>query len=189
MAGSDQGESPAAALNTEASADAVFMPEVSQERLLAMNDTQKGFVLSIRSLESTEELQGESLKRSVADMFPPAVLFGDALLNMPVIYKSLCDFLDSRGVNLQQHSSRRIMLTLASDSYEVPEDTEAALEIFTTLVAAGRGVRRAEQDLVTQAPSTTIDYRSHSSPSLDTFAHNVAMRLKEKDKNFSGSLE
>ena len=87
-----------------------FMHQVP---LADLNDKQKGFVSSVRHLEATEAAQGDGLLRIFADMFPPADLFSKELCELPAVYTELRNFLDSHGANMQQHSSRRIMMTLA----------------------------------------------------------------------------
>lgn len=173
---------------SEAVETSVFMGDVTQERLCVLNDTQRGFVISIRSVESTEALTGNALKRFIADMYPPVSLFAEDLFKIPSIFKSLRDFLDSRGANLQQHTSRRIMLTLASQLYEEREDTQAAMEIANLLVAAGRRTRRTDTETNPPSKSTPANIPFTSVPH-NKAAHNVAMRLKDRENKFSGSLE
>lgn len=90
----------------------LFMPEIERDAFRLLNHVQRGFVTSIRILAHDENIVGDALKRKVADIFPPAVLFSDDLQALPTIYKALRDFLNSRSATLQQYASRRIMMTL-----------------------------------------------------------------------------
>ena len=177
--------------NEASSSTRVFMAGISDGTLQALTSCQKGFISSIRILELQENITGEALKQSVAEMFPPAMLFNKELLDMPAIYSSLRDFLDSRGANLQQHSSRRIKMTLATSLYDEPEDREAVTEIVSHIFAEGRKYKVAAS--ATQDAASTSNFPSSapqlsSNNSSDKIAHNVAMRLKEKDKKFGGEL-
>lgn len=88
-----------------------FMSGIPDGQLHALTSTQKGFITSIRMLEINPNLVGTALKNSVAEMFPPALLFSKELQDLPACYGSLRDFLDTRGAELRQHSSRRILMT------------------------------------------------------------------------------
>ena len=110
---------------------------------------------------------------------------------MSIVYSRLRDFLDSRGCNLQQHSSRRIMMTLATNLYDEGEDREAATSIVNDVIALGRRNNRSatrREGNVTLSNLTSSAHEASSSSSSDRIAHNVAMRLKENDKKFSGEL-
>ena len=71
------------------------------------------------------------------DMFPPASLFGQEICGIPAVLIELRNFLDSRGENLQQHSSHRVVMTLAYSLYEEAEDTHANIDMAREIVAAG----------------------------------------------------
>lgn len=169
-----------------------FLKALSTESLGALTSTQKGFVTTIRMLEGDENLTGVQLKRTIADMFPPASLFSKEMCDIPAVHSELRDFLDSRGANLQQHSSHRIIMTLAHSLYEEPEDTQVAIEIAQSIIVAGRRVRTdlTRQSQLNQAPASLTAGASgaHHGTNAERLAHNVAMRLKDKDKKFSGDL-
>ena len=163
---------------------------VTAESLGALTSEQKGFISSVRVLESNADLTGIQLKRAVAEMFPPAVLFGKEICDLPAVHIELRDFLDSRGANLQQHSSHRVINTLAHGLYEETEDTQAAMEMARAIIAAGR---RPRTDLNNQpASQSSAPYRTTETlgthASVGKPAHNIAMRPKERDKKFSGDL-
>ena len=165
----------------------VFLSQLAMEQL---NDTQRGFINSIRLLEANEDLIGSTLLEEVADMFPPAILFSKDLCELPAVFTELRNFLDSRGTNMHQHSSRRIMMTLATNIYNEPEDTDAATAIVTEIMAAGKRMRGDLSRLSEQrSQSTRSNNTPHpSSSSTDKIARNVAMRLKDRDKKFSAAL-
>lgn len=170
------------------------MRQVNPETLGALTSQQKGFIASIRAIEQDAGLTGINLKRAVADMFPPASLFAKEICDLPAVWKELRDFLDRRGANLQQHSSHRVINTLAHGLYEEPEDTQAAIDIAKEIVAAGR---RPRHDLNryashssssgTVAPQMNQSASPHGT-SAEKLAHNVAMRLRDNEKKFSGEL-
>lgn len=96
----------------------VFMGTVSDNSLGVLKSVQKGFITSIRLLQGDTELPVVQLKHSIAEMFPPALVFSKEICDMPIAFMSLRDFLDTQGANMSQHSSRGIIVNLASNQYE-----------------------------------------------------------------------
>ena len=80
-----------------------FIRFVTAESLGALPSEQKGFISSVRILESNANLTGIQLKRLVAEMFPPAALFGKDICDFPGVQIGLRDVVDFHGTNLQQH--------------------------------------------------------------------------------------
>ena len=93
------------------------------------------------------EEDSSSPLRSVADMFPPSDLFSKELRSLLSVCSELHNFLDSRGACMTQHSSRRIMITLAHNLYEEQENKQAAVDIVQLIFASGR--RNRDQSLET----------------------------------------
>lgn len=163
------------------------MRHVNETALAALKSAQSGFVISMRSIDPT--LRGEALREHVAEMFPPARLFGKEIADMPSVWPELRSFLDLRGATLQPHSSRRIILTLAHGLYHEAEDRSAAIEIANAIIASGRRMRQnVPSDIETESvqPSTATGVGEFVAE--ERVAHNVAMRLKDADKKFSGDL-
>ncbi|GAB0493527.1 hypothetical protein MMPV_004811 [Pyropia vietnamensis] len=154
-----------------------------------MNEEQKGAVASIRLLEAeiaTTPMSGEQVKAAVAELLPPAVLFGPSLIALPYLHRDLRNWLNARGANLEQHSSHRIKLTLATALYPEAEERTIATELATEVEAAGRRPRSSstqQESTVTAATSSTP-----SGGSADRAAHNVAMRFRDQAAKFSGNL-
>lgn len=124
------------------------------------------------------------------------------------------DFLDARGAGLVQHSSRRVLMTHAHNLkgcehgsstflhpdpkvlhkvYEEPEDRDAAIEIVTDIIAQGRrnklvASRHHETVSLSNLTSSSQECPSNTQVHTDRVAHNVAMRLKDNDRKFSGEL-
>ena len=109
--------------------------------LLTWTTNKEGFVASIRHVEAANVIHGDSLRRMFVYMFSPADLFSKELCEFPAIYTELRNFLDARGANMHQHSSHRIMMTLARNVYEEQEDRQAAIEIVSEIMSAGRRMR------------------------------------------------
>ena len=95
-----------------------FMRAVNAGDLQALTSDQKGIISTIRHIHDDENVSSENLKRTVADMYPPALLFSQEVRDLPSIYTELRAFLDSRGANMTLHSSRRVMMTPATNLYE-----------------------------------------------------------------------
>lgn len=171
--------------------EVVFMPEISAERLTSMNEEQKGLILSMRHMQINTSLVGENPKLEIGDMVPSATLFSENMVALPVLFNAFRDFADRRGGNLQQYSSRSIMMTLATSLYEEAEDKTTATEIVTVLLAAGCHLRCSGQkeEKSDGHVGSVSDTASPPSASLNNIAHNVAMRLKDKEKKFTVSLE
>ena len=151
----------------------MFMPTITPDTFTGLNDIQKGFITSIQNVQEFGE-EGIALTRAVADMFPPAELFCKDLRSLPSLYSELRNFLHSRGASMTQHSSRRIMRTLAHQLYEEKEDEHAAVDIVQKIIVSDRRSRDANApshnlnmllcrqvllmfnlgDLVTRSPTT-----------------------------------
>ncbi len=147
-----------------------------------------GFISSVRMLEEEVReatLSGEQVKAAVAELFPPAVLFGPDVTTLPYAHRELRKWLDRHGANLQQHSSHRVIMTLATSLYVDPEDRVAANQLATELFAAGRRV--GASGAVSQPPSPAR--RGDATPVAgDRTAHNIAMRFRDASTKFSGNL-
>lgn len=124
--------------NVEAADSTPFMSAVTPDTLGVLTSAQKGCITSIRILGADENMTGAHLKRTAADMFSPAALFSKDICDLPAAHNELRDFLDKRGANMQTHTTRRIIMTLAHNLYEEPEDTQAAIDIAKSIIAAGR---------------------------------------------------
>ena len=178
------------ALANMATSDATSF--LASMNLAHLSSFQKGFILSIRSLEEdviSLRMPGNEVKSSVAEMFPPGVLFNDELMNLPLCHLKLRDWLDSNGANMAQHSSRRVLMTLATNLYGEAEDREAAEEIVKELICKMRS--RRDESTSQEAPSS-LQTSSPVTPSreLDSnTAHRVAMRFKEDRKKITGAIE
>ena len=165
-----------------------FMRGLTSDALSALTSAQKGFISSIRFLETTPDLTGIHLKRTVADMFPPASLFRQEICDLPAVHIELRNFLDAKGANLAQHSSHRVVMTLAHGLYEETEDTQAAIEMAREIVAAGRRQRVQAPSSSSHGEQSSVPRTSGSfSTSTEKVAHNVAMRMKENEKNSPGT--
>lgn len=162
-----------------------FMP-LADPAMLSVE--QMGFISSVRMLEAEvreSTLSGEQVKAAVADLFPPAVLFGTDIATLPYAHRELRKWLDGHGANLQQHSSHRVIMTLATSLYVDPEDRVAANQLASDLVAAGR---RVGASAVASQPSSPARRGDASSTAGDRTAHNIAMRFRDASSKFSGNL-
>lgn len=165
-----------------------FMRGIITEMLSALTSVQKGFFFSVRTIP--QHLSGTSLLQHVAELFPPASLFAKEICDIPSVWVELRNFLDSRGAGLTQHSSRRVILTLAHGLYEEVEDREAAVETAQLIIAAARRVRsdlRTDERPSAQ-PSAPVQNNLGGQNGIDRRAHDVGMRLKDSDKKFTGEL-
>lgn len=173
--------------NTLVASETIFMKNLSNNMLATLSPTQTGFVISMRTVPT--DLSGQSLLSNVAELFPPAHLFGKEIRDTPGIWVGLRNFLDSRGASPNQHSSRRVILTVAQGLYNEGEDREAAVELANLIIANGH---RIQMDLENNSlqPVTMTDQTSSAPSTQESYtnelvAHNVAMRLKEAAQKFS----
>jgi len=168
----------------------LFMATVD---LAVLSPVQRRFFQSIRALDVEARdipLTGAQLKAAVADEFPPGVLFVPDLWTLPLALRELRRWLDSHGAALGTHPSHRVPPLLAASLYTDAEDTVAAKEIVRVQLAAGR---RANATAATDdSPSASGHNGGSSSVGAtsppDRFAHNVAMRFKDKAAKFSCGL-
>ncbi|GAB0496835.1 hypothetical protein MMPV_008156 [Pyropia vietnamensis] len=172
---------------TRSTVDAVatFMGGADTELL---SSEQKGFICSVRMLENEMReatFSGEQVKASVAELFPPAVLFGPEIATLPCAHRELRKWLDGHGANLQQHSSHRVVMTLATSLYVDTEDRVAATQLASDLIAAGR---RLSGGGAAPLPSSSGQRDEAPSTTNDRLAHNIAMRFRDGSCKFSGNL-
>ena len=166
-----------------------FMQGLTSDALTALTSAQKGFISSIRFLETTPDLTGIHLKRTVADMFPPPSLFRQEICDLPAVHIELRNVLGAKGANLAQHSSHRVVMTLAHGLCEETEDTQAAIEMAREIVAAGRRQRVQTPSSSSHGEQSPAPRTSGSvSTPTEKVAHNVAMGMTENEKKFSGDL-
>lgn len=125
-----------------------------------------------------------------AEMYPPSFLFSPNLMTMPSIFASLRDFLNSKGAKLTQHSTQRVIMTIASSVYDESEDREAALENAENLFSERRCSLRSRTSASAggedSSTGTTISSPASAASREDRRTHNIRMRFKEKDYKFSG---
>ena len=162
----------------------------------SLKTIQKGISNSVRVLESeivSSPLSGLQVKEAAAEMIPPATLFHPEIVTLPSFYRELRRSLDHYGASLQQHSSRRAIMTLATELYTQPEDTNAAIEMAKAIVAAGRRATPLTRQAANIAAVESSDTRSQATANyqvtaIDRVVQNVAMRLKDREKKFVNDL-
>lgn len=143
-----------------------------------LNEEQKGVIASDRMLEAelaTTPMSGEQVKAAVAELLPPAVLFGPSMVALPYLHRDLRNWLNAHGANLEQHSSHRIKMTLATALYPEAEERTIAMELASEVEAAGRRSRTPGSQQ--QSALTTGSSAATPSAGVDRAAHNVAMRF------------
>lgn len=88
-----------------------YMKTVSDSLLSSLSTTQALFIVWMRAI--SEDVVGEDLRVSFAEMLPPVHLFCCDIWDMPSIWIEMRSFLDSRSAMLSQHFSRRVTMTIA----------------------------------------------------------------------------
>ena len=94
-----------------------------------------GLIYSVRDLENritAENLSCEQVKAGFAEMYPPGALFSEAIQSLRSMYTSLRDWLNKNGAELVQHSTRRIVMTLASTVYTDEEERMSPLNLHVS---------------------------------------------------------
>ena len=131
----------------------------------------------------------DQVKESVAQEFPPAVLFGAELTALPLAHRELRRWLDSHGAALGTHPSHRIAPLLAASLYSDAEDTVAAKEILRAQQAAGsRTNALSTADPASEEPVRGSGSGTGGTSSQDRLAHNVGMRFRDPSAKFSGGI-
>lgn len=149
---------------------------------------QMGFISLVRMLEGEMRdatLSGEQVKPADAEQFPPAVLFGPEIGALPCAYRELRKWLDGHGANLQQHSSHRVVMTLATSLYVDAEDRVAANQLASGIISAGRRVSGGGTAPPPPSPTGRGDALAST---RDRTAHNIPKRFRDASSKFSGSL-
>lgn len=96
-------------------------------------------------------------------------------MELPYLHRDLRNGLNARGANLEQHSSHRIRLTLATALYPEAEERTVATEMASEEEASGRRLRTAGAQL--ESSSSAAATTMSQGAGVDRSAHNVAMRF------------
>lgn len=156
--------------------------------LALLSAEQKGFVCCVSMLEGEmpgASLIGDQVKTALAELLPPAALFGPEITALPYVRRELRKWLDSRGANLQQQSSHHFVMTLATSLNKDAEDRVVATQMASALVAESH--RQGGGSSATAPPSPAARGDTASSGG-DRTAHNIAMRFRDPSVKFSGNL-
>lgn len=97
-----------------------------------LTEEQKGVVASLRMLEAemaVTPLSGEQVKAALAELVSPVVLFSPSVVALPYLHRYLRNWLQVRGPNLEQHSSRCIKMKLAIALCPEAEERSVAKEV------------------------------------------------------------
>lgn len=156
---------------------AVFMEDTPVEEITAMNDTARGFVMSIRGMRTET---GEELRSRISDEITPEMMFNKGTAPFPSLWSGMRKLLTDRGVTLHTHQRHRTIYTIANTIFVDKQENENAIEL----------ARRILNGTI-YSPNNLRPNPEQSSEAQDTqkkMAHNVAMRLKDSDQKFSGDL-
>ena len=147
-----------------------------------------GMINSIRMLNTRingAAMSGDQILAEVAELFPPARLFSAEIRSTPIIYRNLREWLLEHGATLPTHSSRRIMMQLATNIYMDDEDKIAAESIVKEIIAEGRRVHKNNDAVVpTPEPSTP----QGSTQSHEKLVYYIGNRFRNAESKFSGDL-
>lgn len=159
-----------------------FMARV---KLDEVSNEIRGLIYSIRDLDSrisTSAMTGSQGKDALAELFPSASLFSENICTMPLIYANVRDWLNGEGANLMQHSSRRVLITLATNIYNESEENQAAEDIVRDVISSGRRSSRLAHGVTTATHATSGGTAATSgvshSQSENRLAHSIGMRFK-----------
>lgn len=155
----------------------VFMEDTPANEITAMNDTARGFVMSIRAMHSEK---GEQLRKRISDELTPEMMFNRGTAPFPSLWSNLRKFLVDRNVQLKTHIRHRTIYTIANTIFADEDENEVAIELARRILNGNiylNGAARPEPIQQTDSQDT-----------MKKTAHNVAMRLKDADQKFSGDL-
>lgn len=166
-----------------------FMHSIAESSL---NTAQRGIVASMRALESewTAQTTPAELKESMAETFPPSVLFSPDVALMPVIYREIRKRPDRFGAMLGVHSTRRIPTLLADRLYQPGPEQDMAMELATNIIHGRvRGSVSAEGAADTSVGSGAAGTASTAyavSTPYDRLSYNISQRYRDAASKFSG---
>lgn len=120
-------------------------------------------------------------------MYPPGVLFSEGIQSLRSIYKSLRDWFNRNGANLTQHSSRRIVMTLASSVYTDDEETSVAIELARTIIKRRTGTDRSSNEQVSHLVRESGS-SNQAGPSDVTTRTACYIAIRFRSYKFSGTL-
>lgn len=159
------------------------MHKISNVTLRNLSQQQAAIIIFISAINNV--LSRTHLEDQVAELFFVAHLFGSELCNLPSIWSELLNVLNARGSSIWQNSSCWVLLQLAYELYSENEYHSAAIEIASKTTVARQKVRKVSTD-----PFSNATFGDNSTVSVEDgpnvfehTAHNIAMRLKNFNKN------
>ena len=159
--------------------------------ITGLTTSQAGFINTIRVLEDEMKyapMDGRQVTATIAELFPPAVLFASELLELPLLHRQIRAWLDKRGPNLTQHSSLLVLLPLATSLYDEAEDREVVEEFARKVMVENRRGRDTNDLSQTPQPFSASSSTIRSSDVGSSIAHKIAMRFKDEKSKFSCSI-
>lgn len=165
----------------------LFTKRVDPSILASLLPKQVEFIVSLQSLDPS--LEEDQLRETFAEMFFPSTLFNQEILDLRSGLVELRKFMESRGVNLTQQSSRRVIQTVAHELYSDAEDCESAIQTAFSIISHGRRVRMELSATAPQETQTKPQAATSSALLSGRIAHNLEMRLNDSDSKFDGDLE
>lgn len=147
------------------------------DNLTELNPEQQGLVTAIHNY-TEEGLNGNEIIEKLKEIYSPPLLFHPKLLELPVIYQMLRDFLKKKGATFKPHPSKRVMPILCNTLFEGSD-----LEL---------GMQHIRDYQSGKVISNEIEKTSFARPSEiennTKTAHNMALRFKDEKSKFTGAI-
>lgn len=102
----------------------LFLPRLSARDLDSLFADQRWIILTLRQFEPN--LEGQPLKKRVAQSFLPELLFWDGVRIFKATFPKLRDFLNRNGATIPHHFAHRLDCQLARGLCEKLEEKEDA---------------------------------------------------------------
>lgn len=155
----------------------MFLESIDNGALSGLSPIQIGFILSIRNIDPA--LSTEQLCNRIAEMFPPVRHVSQEILALPSRHLPLRKVLDSRGAIVQQHSSKRIMQTIAHDLYSNAEDRKSTIQSASLIISHDRKVSNELSTYAQEKAIVSGRYIGRRNPILTDVKHKNASVYKK----------
>lgn len=153
------------------------------DNLTELNNDQQGLITAVNAYTESG-LRGKQLVLALCEDYGSEDLFKPSLLELPLLFRYLKDWLEKHGVTIENHSSNRIIPRLCMTIFKQSDQTTGlnCIKEYRKTGATSKSIDHEPKVI----ERTTSNYSKEENTSK--IAHNIAIRFKDKSAKFSGNI-
>ena len=154
------------------------------DHLTELNKDQEGLVTAINAY-TEGRLTGEQLLFALSEDNRPEDLFKPSLLELPILFRYLKEWLERHEVCIKTHSSNRIISRLCMTIYSGIDQTTGinCINEYRKRGSIKNSILNIRQTIERESLA-----RIAKEDNISKIAHNIAIRFKDKYDKFSGDI-